>query len=551
MIRLTWSRLFACIWMSVAVGIVMGGCTVRVFGQPRIPATAAAIAAADAEARRSPAMLYVWCPAASKAEHATVAAIANYVLSRVAEDVRPILLANGAIAAIDLAACANDEQELAELLSLRVKLASADPYFTIHSVTTTEVIEACAPFVQDGKTWKAKRVVRTVTVNTPAPYLGEAGVALQALCGEGAITHVGYLARRLLTSRDDGLYYEARGLQVGKTKLNDYLRDRGVDLSVIDRLRSEDAEHCMSQVTGRARQVRFRNSSGVKPSVGSALCAVTMDNFEDRTDSRNDPFRSLLDHKPDGYEVFVTLPSGWIEYTLFDGNNLLAAEAPPNLVTDRTVPNPFPARLSPPISCIRCHGPHDQWQPMRQEFKELASDRTKLLTDLSKGQRFDKQLEQFRRVQAITAGDTDRALELARNTADARSFAVCKLPSQDFSAAVSRVYGDYVFRFVTPLDALAELGFTPDQDDPTGVLTFRRVVPARSEQGLTPDDPSIARLHTLALGRDGKRTPLTLTRLQWEQVYADAMTRAIPAHEQAAKDLAKQGFDVRNKELLR
>ncbi len=139
------------------------------------------------------------------------------------------------------------------------------------------------------------------------------------------------------------------------------------------------------------------------------------------------------------------------------------------------------------------------------------------------------QLANQTRIVSLYTGELGRVVKSARDTFDRRCFAISGAGAKHLCGALGRMVNEYEYEFITPKKAAEQLGFSVPAEDPTGVVTFRRVVPAKSLTGDIADDGLIARLHTDYLDEDsGRRIALTLTPQEWETIYADAMDRALP-----------------------
>jgi hypothetical protein len=253
---------------------------------------------------------------------------------------------------------------------------------------------------------------------------------------------------------------------------------------------------------------------------------VTDDHFNDDDDPGHNPFASLLDAKKRASETILTQANGFPEYTVWDGEEKLLAEAAANVVSNHRVPEPFLTRLQT-ASCIGCHGPFDGWQPFRNEVKDMYLDRGKLLVDLSGNA---DQAANQERIASLYTGDLSLPLKSARDTFDRRIFATTSMSAKHVAALVSSWYASHEFQWVGAKLACKELGFAVPEDDPNGTVTFRRIVPAKSIDGRLVDDPLIIRLHTDYLNEDsGKRVGLQITRREWENIYADCADRSQPA----------------------
>lgn len=420
--------------------------------------------------------------------------VVNSVVSRVRIPVKVVEVADG-LYAFDLAACAGGDLTLAHLVKIWASLAEGDAYF--HD----RVLRAGKPsFV-------------------PAVHLGDAGTELEHAVGNSdpftsfaPILRLDYAVVRLTSSIDGGKYLDFAGLVPGKTTLKDYAKSRGVDLdtAVTERL------IMISAVTGKPRAITFALTASVRPTDGPGLIVITEDVFDG--EKASDPFDDLLDFKADGKEVFTTLFNGTLEYTLFDGNNKLVAEAPPNLVSDHRVPEPFPRRLHGMISCVRCHAKGEMWQPAENQLAAALGDRLRL--------QGDRKL--LVRLAELYSGDVDYVLGVGR---DSLTRTVRRMTGTDVTTAAlatARLYDSHEYEWIDARRAVVELGHDVQAGDETGVKTLRAIVPPLDPHGTTPDDPVLGLLMTDRLNVEtGKREGLKVNRRQWERAIGGALERVV------------------------
>lgn len=493
-------------------------------GARLVPLDAAALAARDLEAKAPDVReqrVYFWCPTASKEEQVAAALITNFAINRTSVDVIPKSLFGGKLAAVDLRLCANSEEEFQELRSLWASLSDREPYFHV----PVDVVVKVEPYVHtDGKTYTGKRK----KVGLPAPHLGEVGLRLEALVGNPLpdkqsfcpIVRVGWAAKELLGTADGARYYDFRGIKQDET-LEEYLVRRGASQEQAKRLESDERAAMISRVSAKARGITMFQGAGTRPSVGAAIIAVTDDPFDDTVDPQKDPFRELLDAKTDGHEVLVTLPNGWIEYSIWNEQQQLVDEAPPNLVSDHRIPDPFTTRLHGAMSCIRCHAANDQWMPFRNEVALMLGDSLDVLGDANAK---DGVHETLRRLAGLYSGDLSHVVKQAQDNFNRRCFAVTGLGAAEACQMLAAVHDRYEYEYVTAAVACRELGFELADGDTLGVETFRQAVPPQ-----TPEDPIVGRYRVQFLDAEtGEQSGLKNTRRTWELIFADAMTRALP-----------------------
>jgi hypothetical protein len=475
---------------------------------------------------------YLWCPNRSDEEIASAALALNMVCSQTPVDVYAQMLYNGNLIAVDLGILAPEPEEFAKIVRVWASLSDNEPYFHVpQRVTKSVSVKVPRYQATDGKWYETKNENKEVASYLPAPYLGTLGQEIELAMGNPSpstqsfapILRVDQWIRQVMTTIDGGKYYEFRGLKVGETTLDEYLISRGVNQKQIEKIGSDERAAMMSHVTAKPRSVTIFQGQGTRPSVGAALVSITDDPFDGEDRAEFDPFRQLLDAKTNGHEVFVTMPSGWVEFTLWDGNKKLVAEAPPNLVADHTIPEPFTRRLQPAISCVRCHAPKSLWQPFTNEVAVMLGDKLRVLGDLKGGNR---QAQTLKRLAGLYSGDLGSVIREAQTNASKRTFEVTKLEAAIAFKTLSDVFGQYEYEDVDAKVACKELGINLQEDDALGVKTLQFAVPPRDPSGLSIDDPIVGRFYVEYFDLElGRRTGLTNTRRQFEKVYADMMIR--------------------------
>jgi hypothetical protein len=423
---------------------------------------------------------------------------------------------------VDFTKLSDDPKEILRLLAVWDSLAAIDPHFHERLLV-------------DGE-WRIR----------PARYLEEVGLELEGIFprlsnGRPKLTlpvaYGPWVLKMMLASIEGGQYLTFRGLTPGKTTLNDYLASRGAPLPK----KGIEQLGLISHVTGKARAIRYYQGGDVRPTASRALVFITDDIFDENTDRRSNPFSSLLNVKPDGHEVFVVLPNGWIEFTLFNGNGVLVAEAPMGspkfLVSDNRVPAPFSPRLHGAISCLRCHAPFDGYQPAQNE----VADRIRSFGVLAESLSGDA-LQQFRELKQIGALYQAKQLDINSVLQDARD-GFCRRVSEvtglaDAEAAkigcgyVSDIYGDYDFKWVDAKIALERAGVTLPKEDPLGIKTMQALIPKDIPPGFY-DIEALDTISHLATTSDVvedkqlKKVPLKIHPRQWEKAVATIQLRIL------------------------
>lgn len=340
-------------------------------------------------------------------------------------------------------------------------------------------------------------------------HTGEDGPSLAALCGTAVpFVRSDWLVSIMLSTADRGLYYEFRGIKASADpKVSDFdrflLDFAGVTDQDVAKL-GGDSKVAMfrSRVTGKPRAVVLCSGPQAKAPVNQGLIAITQDPADEDIDPGSDPLLNLSRAKYAAIEVFAELPNGLIAYGLYSGDldgdgkfdpakgeGKIQREAPPNIVTDHTIPAPHTARLQPAVSCIRCHMgerggvPSDGWIDAPNDVQRLIASKIDVFGDvkLTGGG--------VRRLAALYAGDWEKPFGRARaDHNDALLEIVKGVPIPEDGSIVSvahgavcSVYARHEFDLVTPEVAAKEFGLSvPEGQTAADVLNQRCRLPAGS-----------------------------------------------------------------------
>lgn len=338
-----------------------------------------------------------------------------------------------------------------------------------------------------------------------------------------------------LRTLDGGLYYRLQGLDDGKGKRltqDEWLAGFGADEKRSISLGGRELIGMWaSNVTGKPRRAQFMYGINMRPSAGQPLVVITQDNLDETKDVTIHPMYSLLDNRYDATEILATRSNGLIAYGLFDGNGGLQDAAPDNLVRDHTIPKPFTNRLESAISCIRCHGPHDQWQPMANQVKTILSSSTSgaQLAVIGDGTAKNSDVATLNiELAKLYSGDLSIPLELARNSYEAACAKLTGVVREQpdhakwIVSVLTDRYDRYLYKLITPQEALRTLGVSCDTPEESAAM-FDLLLPAVSkEEGPKLTDVAIASLRLYA-----KDNTLTILRTDWERIYQSALAYSV------------------------
>lgn len=484
-------------------------------GDATSPAKACAAALADVQTiapAERPFIRYLWSIDGDEGTWTAASWGVNYGVSLAATQAPPKSLAGGHLIRVDLRECLREADGLPRLLALWDFLATKDPYFHVDQLGLVDVPR----FRHANGKWYTRdyRPFRG-----PAPHLGPAGKELAAAigCQRAAILEARWFSRMALSTLKGGIYYDFRGLTVGRTTLEGYLRSRGFDRAAIERLRTgERAIMLISQVTGKPREIEVVQGASAQPSTAGGRAFITKETKDANQAIEAHPIYNVLGARADAFEVIVEQDHR-LEYTLFDANQRLARSVPEDIAADHEIPRPFTKQVQPAIGCIRCHGQEEGWRTFGDDLTALLNHdfgggppgtRTVLgpIADLSQTDQADALL----RIKAAFGGDPAKVLRDARFDHATNIFHITGGQKPDVAAAnLSTAYAALEYQAVTADIASKEIGWPGAK--------FAEVVP-----GNQPEDPLIGAL----------RAGRAITRADWERVFPLAAERANRAAQQ-------------------
>lgn len=480
-----------------------------------VPNDAVVHAAADAaviDPHRAPFVRYVWVPDGDKTDGAAVSFATNTAISRAAIPVRPYSIAGGRLLRIDLLTLLPKDADLKRSVELWEKLAGQDPYFYIRIQQKVAAYKA-----DDGKTYDWKWAV-----SFGGHVDLKAAVLLQGLTKSAApVVRFDRFTVKVLTTLDGGLYYDFAGIaksnKAGQTDFQKFLADHGVDLNRAKELQADRrAALFRSGVTAKPRAIEE-----IQGLLGTATWSE--DIADNNLDPKAHPILTLLESKFDATEAIALKANGHCDFALFDGKGALQQVVPDNIAKDHTVPTPYTARLQPAISCIRCHSQGKGFRTARNDISALLKNRPEddvrfdILGDFKGGR------DALDKIAGLYRGNLDRLDRGREDYSDAVFLSTGGLSVGEVSARIQKIQDDYQFHDVTARIACGELGIGVDED--AAVSMLRKLLPAVEHED--------ARIGFLKAG-------VSITRADWEQVYADAALRSRPQYEAIAKEQVKE-----------
>lgn len=443
---------------------------------------------------------YVWV------ENRDIATVVNFainaVASKSANPYLPVLTGMGQLLRLDLRYIAPQANDLKHLIDTWEKLVFIEPFF--HATITV-------PW------FTGRNGVKTNRKIISAPYLGDAGLSLQYETGSFVPVVKGdWLVCSMTTTLDQrGKYYDFANVGQNQTE---YLKTRGIDEKFIASLNSDNRVAIVrSGITGAPRGVEMAQGSGVLLTNGSGVVGITFDPGRENVKANADPLRTLLgidnaDEKNyKAREIILEKRNGFHEFSLWNQNGQRQNAVPPDVATDDLQPAGHPRELQPGIGCIRCHGIHDGWQPLKNNVRDLIRGRTGRPGIAIYGQLSNKNLaDTIGLIADKYSGELNLPLQSARDTYSTAVFRCTNgMTVPKVSRLTADVYEHYVLDLVTPIIAAREIGYeVPDED--TAIDLLNTVWPTLD----IGEDPTGASL----------KTGIGVNRFQWELFYPDAMT---------------------------
>lgn len=305
----------------------------------------------------------------------------NSAVSSASVIVLPDSAAGGWLIRWDLRRLAPRPADLARLLALWDALAISEPYF--HATLPHGKTIPCREYIHlDGKTYRGR-------YHIPA---SEGYAILESETGSFApLLRADYFLRRVMSTVEGGLYYHFIGMIRDGKRLTEteIFRSVGLSVGLSREVQGDDrAAVFQSAITGKSRTVEQ-----IQGAIGKGR--VTYDIFDEDSNAERHPIYNLLGfvERARGKEIIFERANGLLGYFLTDGRGNLVDVAPPNIASDHRTPEPLTRQLFPPLSCVRCHGPNQGVQRVRNDVPTLLAGGTQgevdLFADLAGGDRIE------------------------------------------------------------------------------------------------------------------------------------------------------------------
>jgi len=406
---------------------------------------------AEVKSADRPFQRYVWIP--PWGDDQWVAAV-DFGVNTAASHASVIQLgeriANGWMLRYDLRRLAPSAKQLDTLLTVWDGLAQQDPYFHVPEQVSGVAKTVIAPHLQQQE---------AVTL---------AGLSLST----GAIYRADFLLAKMLSTLEGGRYYDFLQVQRVATKDGsnpqaEWLATLGVFEETTRNLAADQRSAIFrSGVTGKPRMLAVFYGLGR----GGNLVSITFDVADEDVQAGQHPIRNLLQFDDRAREIIVERPNGTHAFALTNDAGEFQDAAPDNVARDHTVPAPHTARLQPAISCIRCHGAHDGWQPFGNDVKRILSSRLDVFSDVGRDDLTREQKVDL--LAGLYAGELDTPDgPIGRGRRDYSSTvyrifgpvnpftdAADASPVSVVSAKVAEIFASYRYDVVTPERACQELG---------------------------------------------------------------------------------------------
>jgi hypothetical protein len=359
-----------------------------------------------------------------------------------------------------------------------------------------------------------------------SPHLPQEQIVILAglTLSTGAIYRADFLLVKMLSTLEGGQYYnflqvprQARKRVDGSiaTPQDDWLATLGVFEETTRNLSGDQRSAIFrSNVTGKPRRIDVFYGLGR----GGNLVTITHDIADEDVTAKQDPIRNLIDFQDRAREILVQKPNGTHAFALTNAAGEFQDSAPDNIVQDHTIPSPHTGRLEPSISCIRCHGPQDGYQPFGNDVQKLLASNIDVFADLGVGLTREQAVDRLAGLYSGQLDVPDGPIGRGRRDYGSTLFKISGGvdPFEDgsivanLSNQVSAIFASYKYDVVTPERACVELGLRTDK----GQEGLKELLPELSQ--VTTVDPIVGSL----------RSGISVNRSQFEQVFVDMALQA-------------------------
>lgn len=330
-----------------------------------------------------------------------------------------------------------------------------------------------------------------------------------------------------LSTVDGGIYYDLIGVE--GLNLTQALAVFGVARGdLINADRTNRTAVFASRVTSRPRAGVFGFASGVRPTDGTGLWTVTEDIGADDVDPEQDAIDNLAGAKFAGGEGIFQRENGTLAGLVWNNQDVLLDEVPPEIARDNRSPAPFHARINGWFTCFRCHE-DTGYQDFGNDVATIADAGGVIFGDLTATP--GKELSVVDELRAQYAGDLDRPIDEARRAHAAVVFRATGKPYEEVRSAVVSIYEAYENSWITPQVALRWVGFDVKASDAKEL--FGKVIPPLpvNALGVSPEDSAILGLRAYDVGNETRSGGPLLWVRRFERIYPDLALRAMTFRE--------------------
>lgn len=429
--------------------------------------------------------------------------------------------------------CPDEKDRTRVLLLFDNMLLARNTYFQMLREGTE--VRTVPGYVWDGKVWNTASIRKTVA----ARHLGGFDDALLnrwarlvvRLSTPNPIMHSRQCLRLFWSELDGGVYYGLRGIEKNPaqgTAEQAWFAKVGGDPDLATKLLSKERAGVeISRVTGGPRAVEWFPIVRARLSLGPGVAFITRDFIENTAkEDRHPGYNLLATYEPggnthDASEAMAVWDT--IEFVLFDGKGALQDEAPGNVVSDRSVPEPHPTRLQSIRSCVACHirGNRRMYPEVTDEVSLMLAGGVNVFGEL--GDPEDRQ-RQYDKLASLYDGDPLPVLEMARTThANAVHYVTAgEMSVTEVAGACIKAYDEYYYGAngmgVSTRVACYEFGYEVADDKEAKVL-LNKLFPRLEENqvGYSPESYVVGRL----------KLGMNVSRERFDAEYSPNMNRLL------------------------